>query len=481
MIEKILPDGSKVTAFPISIPQQFMFFMSAQYGAKYPVNNIGLCCFIHGGADLEILREALYEAISRCDTMRLRFIPDEKYKILQYITPETEMNIDIIDMSDIPLEEAKLKLQSISREDIPTYNCEIHKISLIRFEGNTDGIFMRLHHFAMDAYSTGVFLRDASEIYLHKTKGTAYPKPMRPYLPVLLQELQYINSPQQTEDKDYWFRSLSEADEPIFTDYMLENRLTQQQKKNPSQRFADIHSGSPEAGTLIFSMSEDESKRILSVCEEKQLSVCAFLSMGLRTALSVFNNNETDVSFKMIVNRRGTVAEKKSGGIRINYFPMRSIIPGDMKFADAVNEISLIQNDIYGHCSLSFWDMLIERHKSMPSDAKPDSTYDSIGLSYQPPTEHIQLGSSPDEVIWFNNGASMIPLYLTIKHRTTDGGFDFIFEYRKDPDPVYDLNIFFTKLRGALLAGAEDPDITAHVLLKKLKITDEERKGKNNG
>ena len=37
VIEKILSDGTRVQAYPISIPQQFMFYMSAQYGASYPV------------------------------------------------------------------------------------------------------------------------------------------------------------------------------------------------------------------------------------------------------------------------------------------------------------------------------------------------------------------------------------------------------------------------------------------------------------
>ena len=65
MIQKILPDGKTATAFPISIPQQFMYFMSAQYGAKSPVNNIGMGYFIDGEIDFNIMKESLYEAISR--------------------------------------------------------------------------------------------------------------------------------------------------------------------------------------------------------------------------------------------------------------------------------------------------------------------------------------------------------------------------------------------------------------------------------
>ncbi len=475
MIEKILPDGTKIQTFPISIPQQFMFYMSAQYGAEYPVNNIGLGYYIYGDINTAIMEEAIYEAISRCDTMRLRFIPDAKYKILQYITNESTLQAEEADMSDIPLDEAKAKLLSISREEIPMFNCEIHKIMLIKLENGINCLFFRFNHLAMDAFSVKVFVNDIIEIYLHKTANAPYPKPMKEYLPVLMKELAYINSPEREADKAYWYHSLKDTGEPIFTDYMLNNRLAQQRKTHPERRFADIHSGSPAADTLIFRMSAENTQKILKTCDKHSLSVCAFLSMGIRTALSIFNNNEKDISFKMIVNRRGSIAEKKSGGIRINFFPMRSIIPAEMTYIDAVKEISEIQSEIYSHCSLSFMEMLIERHKSMPADAKADSTYDSVGFSYQPLFEGAKIPDVFCESEWFNNGASMIPLYLTVKHRTSDNGFDFIFEYRKEPNPVYDLKIFYKKLEAALIEGAADPFIKTGEILSQNKLTDEER------
>lgn len=476
MISKTLPDGKTVQAFPLSIPQQFMYFMSKQYGARYPVNNIGIGCFFSGETDYDEMSAALLEAVERCDTMRLRFTRDEKYGILQYVTEKSGLKTDILDFSGVPLEEAKRQLLKISREEIPTFDCEIHRISLLKLENGRSGIFIKLHHFAMDAYSAGVFLRDAVEIYLHRTENAPYPRPMRPYIPALMTELSYINSAEQEADRDYWYRSLADTDEPVFTDYLLNSRLAEQQKENPGQRFADIHSGSPEAEALIFSMDAEESRKILSVCDEREISVCAFLSMALRTVLSAFNGNEEDVSFKMIINRRGSVSEKKSGGIRIGFLPMRSIISPDKTFIEGVNTVAGVQSEIYAHSSLGFGDMLVQRHRSMPSSAKPDSTYDSVGFSYQPLMRFPQIKGLTAENVWFNNGASMIPLYLTVKHRSTDEGFDFIFEYRKTPDPHKDLQVFYKKLREALITGAENPDILISDMLGQIRITDEERK-----
>ncbi|MDD6011836.1 MAG: condensation domain-containing protein [Oscillospiraceae bacterium] len=477
-MEKILQDGRTVNALPLTIPQQFMLGCSMQYGQGALINNIGCGYYFKNDMDFEVMKQSVMEAVERCDTMRLRFIPDEQFKVLQYVEEKSTMEIETLDLSDLSEEEVHAKLMEIAHGPVPMFGCELHMIKLVKLAGGYNGIFFKLQHLAMDAYSVKVFLKDIMEIYLSKTQGKPYPKPMRPYFPEAAKELAYINSPKHEADRKYWFDSLATTTEPIFTDYLLDNRLKKQQEKFPERRYCDIHSGTPEAGLKIFQMSSEETQKIMNMCKERGLSVCAALSMGVRTALSVFNDNEQDVSFKMIVNRRGSIGEKKSGGIRINFFPMRSIISPDTDFASAVEEIEQIQSGIYSHCSLSFMEMLALRHKSMPETALPDSTYDSMGFSYQPLMVIPNVDEETEKTaksFWYNNGASMIPLYVTVRHRADDAGFEFVFEYRKTPDPKNSIEVFYEKIRTALLAGSENPDIKVGEILEKAKITPEER------
>lgn len=481
MTEIRLPDGETVKAYPITSSQKMMYLMSLKYGAGYPVNNIGFGYYWKGEIDKSIMKQSVYEAIYRCDTMRLRFVMGKKLTLHQYVTERSELQVAVWNFKDMTFEEAQQRLTQFSRQNIPMYNCEVHKIAIVDFADGYTGLFMRIHHLAMDAYSLKMFVNDIIDIYRHKTLGTPYPKPMRPYIPVLEKELEYETSERHEADCRYWYDSLALTDEPIFTDYMLDNRLKHQQKKHPGQRFADIHSGLPDADSIKFSMSAEDSKRVLKMCEERELSPFALVSMAVRTGLSCFNDNQKDVSFKMIINRRGTIAEKKSGGLRINFLPMRSVVEPDETFTEAVNKISEIQNEMYLHASLSFLETLKQRHKSMPEDAKFDSTYDSFGLSYQPPLKLIAINGDTDDTVktvWYNNGATMIPLYVTVLHRGIDNGFDFIFEYRKEPDAAYDLNILYSKIVKTLIIGADNPDITVGELLDKIALTDEERNGK---
>lgn len=481
MIEKKLANGEIVKAYPISDSQKMMFLMSLKYGSGYPVNNIGCGYYWKGEMDTDIMKESVYEAIDRCDTMRLRFTMEKKLNLHQYVTEKSDLTIEEWDYSQLTVDQAEEILTKISREKIPMYECEVHRIAIVNFKDGYHGLFLKLHHLAMDAYSVKVLLNDIIEIYNSKTKGTPYPKPMRPYIPVLEKELEYPETQQCKDDKQYWYDTLAKESEPIFTDFMIDNRLKYQQAKNPGQRYANIHSGLPDADVFKLSMSAEDSAKIMNLCAAENLSVFAVLSMGVRTALSCFNDNQEDVSFKMIINRRGTIAEKKSGGIRINFVPTRSIIKPDETFCNAVRKISEEQNEMYKHSSLSFLEILNERHKSMAKEAKFDSTYDSFTLSYQPLMKTAFIDDEMAETarsIWYNNGATMIPLYVTVMHRKQDNGFDFVIEHRKEPDSRYDLNILYDKMYKALILGSENPNITVGEILDKIALTNEERNGK---
>lgn len=484
-----LPNGFEVDAYPLSAPQMFMYGMEQIYGGggKLPINNIAFGYYRKRPFDETKIKEAIAEAVARCDTMRLRFIPVPEsagvmFNTMQFVVPNDTIEVESFDFSDISVAEAEDKLMKISREKVPFYNEKLHKIALVKFSDGTSGIYMKLQHLAMDAYSVKVFLRDIMEIYLHKTEGKPYPKPMRPYIPTLIRELQYLQSDKIKEDYKYWAMTLATTSEPIFTDYMLESRLKKEREKFPERRFANIHGASPEEGVIIKDMTGEETKSVMDMAEKKGLSVAAILLASFRTALSVFNDNEEDVSIKMIVNRRATIDEKKSGGLRINFFPMRSIVSPDKTFAEAVKIIEAVQADIYPHCGLPFTKMLEARHAYMPKDALEDSTYDSAGFSYQPlmniPNEDEETRRSARSV-WYNNGASMIPLYITVRHRAADDGFEFVMEHQLGYHAEYDIEVFYTKMYRTLKIAAENPDITVGEILEKIAVTQEERDGKN--
>ena len=96
--------------------------------------------------------------------------------------------------------------------------------------------------------------------------------------------------------------------------------------------------------------------------------------MGLRTILSKFNGDEKDVSVKSCVARRGTLLEKKSGGTRIHFFPVRTYIEPETTFLEALGIIQAEQNKLFRHANFDPIDYTIRRAKHWKN--APGTSYD---------------------------------------------------------------------------------------------------------
>ena len=62
-------------------------------------------------------------------------------------------------------------------------------------------------------------------------------------------------------------------------------------------------------------------------------------------------------------------------------------------------------------------------------------------------------------------------LYLTIKHRTNDNGFDVIWEYKLDEKGAKeDVALLHEKMFQAVLMGVKNPDIKVKDILDAIKL-----------
>lgn len=477
MIDKLLPNGSHVQAFPITQAQKLMYYVYSGYSKNLAVLNIGAGHYWQGDFDVEAMKASLYEAIERCDTMRLRFMPDQQFGMVQYVVDKTEMQIEEVDFSDISYDEAHKIMKEWTYVPVDMFLKPLNTIKIIHLENNYHGFYIKFHHLAFDGYSTQFFVNDVMAIYCSKVAGTPYPKPTKPYLAALKNELAYLNSEKRNADRKYYIEYFTwEKDhEALFCDYQFKNRLYEQriQNGNPNQRYAicldDKH---PYSKALYFEVSAEDTQKIMDDCSEKGLSVGSVLMFGLRTALSVFNDNSEDVSVRFMVGRRGTLLEKRSGGLRMHFYTLRTIVPPEATCREAIDIVETNQNNIYAHSSFDTLEMFQLRH-TIENIGSLDRVYDSTAFSYQPYQETPAVNEEQRKSsigVWYNNDVSVQPLYLTVKHRPSDKGFEFCFEYRTDSEPVEDLNVFYKTMINSMLMCLENPDMTVAEILDKLKL-----------
>ena len=480
MIEIRLPDGSTAQAWPLTQAQRFMYFVFNGYGKNPAVLNIGTGCYWQGTFDAATLKEALEEAIARCDSIRLRFMPDKQFGLVQYLAEDPQITVEEYDHSAMTEEESFAILKEWTKEgSADFFGKPLNLVRIMRLPGGYNGFYCKFHHLAFDGYAAKMFMADAMAIYVSKRTGAPYPKPMKPYLEAMAQELAYLDSDRRKEDRAYWMQRFSTDSEPIFNDYLLDNRLVKAREESgdPDRRYILLFEGEhPESRTLHYDVSAEDTEKVLRLCRERGLSVPCVLMLGLRTALSAFNNDQEDVSFKFMINRRGSLLAKKSYGNRWHFYTLRTIVPAELTFRQAVEAVEDAQSAVFKHCNFDTLEMYQVKHMAMKAGAisgAGTNTYDSMTFSYHAPQD---VPMESEEIrstavgVWYNNDFSAQNMYLTVKHRANDNGLEFIFEHQLCENAEDDLKILYPKMVKAILLGVRNPEITMGEILDQIKL-----------
>lgn len=461
-------NGVTLQCYPLTAAQRVHNFsrMACPY---HQLLNIGTGLYIQQDVDFQLLREAIKEAYCRLDSMRLRFLQDEKQTVYQYLVPFDDRDIPLVDFSDWNEEDAHNEMRKWTAIPFQRFHAPMNEVKMIKLSDGYNGIYSKMDHMTMDSSSIILFYSDVLQLYCAKRYGTEMPKPMMSYIKQLEKDLAYeANSKARQRDEKFWMEEISKS-EPMFTDFNGMGRLITQRREsgNPNQRSASISSQSPEASISVYQLEKEPSQKLMDFCKEHQVPMVCLLLMGLRTVLSKFNDNEKDVSIKSCVARRGTLLEKRSGGTRIHFFPLRTIMEPDITFLDGIHMIQEEQNKIFRHANFDPIEQMMRRVQYWGNN--PNTSYESLSLTYQPMTLEENTERIPDipyKSFWYTNGVAAQPLYLTVMHRVEDNGLNFNFEYKKDAVTDYEMEYLYYYLCRAIFRGVENCDRTIGEILE---------------
>lgn len=454
--------------YPLTKAQTFHFYYMDKCPKKEVVN-VGTSLTIEYELDFDVLKQSIYKAIERCDSMRLRFAYDEKEKRwYQYVVEKEDRDIEYFDFSANTMEEAEAVMTAWTRVPFELQDSPMYRIVMIKMPDGSQGIYLLIHHFISDAQSLILFMKDIIEIYCNaKFEGVEYPKEMRSYIEQLEKDLEYeAGSKAQQKDREF-FQNLIEQSEPIYNGIDGPGALLEERKKNPDARAALFITPYVESALDIYHLEEEPTARLLTFCEQQHISLQCLLIMGIRTYLQKANGND-DVSINVAYARRATLSEKKSGGTRIHSFPFRTIIPEDKTFLEGIHMIRDGQNEIFRHVNYDPVEYFAYRAKTYP--VAPGRTYEPMSLTYQPMTSKDQglnkLGGIKYKTKWYPNGATTQALYLTVMHRPDDNGLDFNFEHQIMAISKNTLDHFYYYLCRVMFKGIENPNMKIGDIIK---------------
>ena len=133
---------------------------------KKEVLNIGTSLTIDTEIDWPVLKDAIYQAYSRCESMRLRFVKDKKDGTwYQYVVDKEERDIEFVDFSGVTMEEAHATMQKWTQVPFTKQDAPLNRVVMIHMPDGYNGLYLLLDHRTMDAQSLICFVKDVIEIY----------------------------------------------------------------------------------------------------------------------------------------------------------------------------------------------------------------------------------------------------------------------------------------------------------------------------
>ena len=454
--------GINYECYPLTAAQKVHIY-TLNFSPTHEIVNIGSGVYLQMQLNLAALREALNRAVERCESMRMRIWKDpETGEMWQYITPYQNEYFEYYDFSAWDEGRVEEVLNKWTSQPLDTFGGKLSRIVIISMPNGYNGFYFNVHHACMDSGSVIAFSHDVMALYCAMLYGMPYPKPMTSYIESVKKDLEYQGSKKQQKDHEFWMKEL-EQPEPFYTDFTGLGRLIRQRKEfnDPDRRWGLLPSKDAAGNTITYELDVDSTRKLLDFAKKYEVPMSAILLHAIRLVLSKFNDNAEDVTVRDFVSRRSTLQHKKSGGVRMECYPLRTIMPMDTTVLESIRMIKKKQDEIFIHAdygTLAYVKAMREKY-----NVGPGGGYYSISFTYQPGT----IGSMVPALSgvgfksrWYSSGKQPQPMYITAMHRPSDGGLNFFFGYQTECATPAEIEFLYYFTGRVLFRSIENPDKT---------------------
>lgn len=457
--------------YPLTAAQRLHLYYQGTCPKK-EVLNMGTSLTFQQNLDYNVLKEAVSRAYDRCEAMRLRFTEDKEGNVWQYVVEKEERELELFDFTGWEGWAAEMRMRKWTSIPFEQYDAPRNRVVAIVTPDGYQGLYLLADRMTMDEYAMQMFLKDVVDIYCCiKFDDIDEPKKMASYMEQVEKDLSYEDeSSEEKKDKTFFEKKITSS-EPIYNSIYGSIKLVAEQIKeqNPDLRAAGNSATGITSDVEMFELEEEPTERLLAFCREHQVDMESLLMMGARTYLQRLNENE-DVSITTTIPRRDTDEEKRCGGSRGHYFPLRTIIRKSDTFMEGLLKIDCEQKKIQEHGNYD--PIAFYAYRKDYYNLKEDQTYEPFCLTYVPVSlKEERLGSLneiPQKDVWYSNGSSILALKLTVMHRTEDNGLNFYFEHQFGALNYEKLQKVYYYLCRILFEGIQNPNLTVKEILELL-------------
>jgi acyl carrier protein len=331
---------------PLSFAQQRLWVLD-QIEPNNPLYNIPRALRLTGMLKVGALEYALNRIVARHEVLRTNY-GSEKGQPFQIIADELQQPLKLVDLIALPDTDREREAHRLVNDEAAT-PFDLAKDPIIRYTllklGDEDRILVvNTHHIADDGWSTGILLRELTELYEAALNGKAaqLPELAIQYADYALWQRNWLQGEVLEQQVAYWRDRLAGAPPVLMI---------------PSDR------PRPEKSTFRGAMyrflmpaSLLESVRALS----RQQGSTAFMTMlaGFQTLLLHYTK-QTDIVLGTDLANRTTVQTEALIGFFVNLLALRADLSGDPTFAELLARVREVALGAYAHQDVPF-DKLVE-------------------------------------------------------------------------------------------------------------------------
>lgn len=445
------------------IPSQETMYLMVKYSFHKQLTQIPMSFTLETELDFNLLQKAFNIELERNDSLRVRFVTVGK-TIKQYFLPKLEYRVPIKLFDSF--QEQDDFFSADAQKPVLFLKDEIFRIFFYKTEGVGSGIYLNVSHLNLDALGIVVMMLDMFKVYKSLKYGDPMPAPLDRYEDYIVEELERIKDEKKNaRHKAFYTDYFLKGGEPMYASIHGMEFLNKyrKKKKNPNLRVPPAYNPLyDKCKTIVKQINAEDSKKIFDYCMTKRIAPESLIQLGLRTHCSKINERTPDVFMMSMCAKRATKKEKNMSGCLAQPLQLRTIIPEDKTFSEALDIMTSTRTSLF-------------RHSSYPYITARDLSRDIYNYNLiQGPAcmmfSWIPVPLSTDlpfgiDFKAYDLGRYFTPLYTICAPNPKTNGLMINYMYRVKLATDEDIDALHKNAVDVILKGIENPDITIGELL----------------
>ncbi|MDP7691638.1 MAG: condensation domain-containing protein, partial [Vicinamibacterales bacterium] len=388
-----------------------------------------------------VLERSFDEMVRRHEVLRTRF-PEVDGGPVQRVVPDLRISLRHVDFGTAASPDDQPVRQAVAEEAAMPFALErgpLARFTLLALGPACHLLCVSMHHIVCDRWSTGVFIREITQLYEASVDGAdaVLPSPPIQFADYAVWQRQRMETPGAASELEAWVETLRGA--PAMLDLPADRA-----------RPAAMTIG---GGAVPFGLDTDQTRTVREC--GRRLGATPFMVM--HAALAALLYRYTGVGDLVIgapvANReRPEVADLV--GFFVNTLPLRTTVSADDTFAALVTQVRQTDTEAFARAETPL-ELIVQA--AQPTRSLGYSPLFQVVLAFDttPPVRPRVRGLSLDPYP-ADQVAARFDLTLTLAER--DGGLSGAFEYSTDlfdRDRIERLTGHFRTLLTAALAGPE--------------------------